>query len=70
MTVTVSHQETRSLYDTSLLQTGFPGADCMKRAAANAAGNFSVHDVQTEKFPTGPYTPHDWWKYLAKVHGQ
>jgi hypothetical protein len=48
----------------------FPGSDCMLRAAASAVANFSVHDVQTEKFATGPYTPHDWWKYLAKVHGQ
>ena len=50
-------------------EAGFPEASCMKRAAATTAANFSVHDVETEKFHTGTYKPHHWWKYIASVHG-
>ena len=45
------------------------GASCMIRAAGLTAANFSIHDVETEKFHTGTYAPHDWWAYLKSVHG-
>ena len=48
---------------------GFPEASCMKRSAGIAAGNFSIHDVETEQFHTGTYKPEVWWKYISRVHG-
>ena len=50
-------------------EQGFPEAMCMKRAAGIAAANFSVHDVETERFHTGTYKPEVWWKYISRVHG-
>ena len=48
---------------------GFPEASCMKRSAGIAAANFSIHDVETERFHTGTYKPEVWWKYISRVHG-
>ena len=48
---------------------GFPEAVCMKRSAGITAGNFSIHDVETERFHTGTYKPEVWWNYISRVHG-
>ena len=45
------------------------GETCGIRSSGTCAGDWLIHDVQTERFHTGPYTPHDWWSYLGRVHG-
>ena len=42
---------------------------CYLRAEGIAAGEWSVHDVETERYLTGALTPAHWWYYMRQMHG-
>ena len=45
------------------------GDACMVRTSGTSAGEWSVHDVETQRFHTGEYAPYVWWYYLRTMHG-